>query len=112
MLTDLWNLACFAAYRGHSFWAFKEDLVTQTEFVLFSTSGTKQERSWWRHCHLSCWTGTQVPVPLSTYDHQAFLPCLALPFLKKAMKEIGDGYSTVLASPCSEVQVFLACPHE
>ena len=40
------------------------------------------------------------------------LSCLALPFLKKAMKEIGDGYSTVLASPCSEVQVFLACPHE
>ena len=77
MLTDLWNLACFAAYRGHSFWAFKEDLVTQTEFVLFSTSGTKQERSWWRHCHLSGWTGTQVPVPLSTYDHQASLPCLA-----------------------------------
>lgn len=40
------------------------------------------------------------------------LPCLALPFFKEAMKETGDGYSTVLASPCSEVQVFLACPHE
>ena len=40
------------------------------------------------------------------------LPCLALPLFKEAMKETGDGYSTVVASPCSEVQVFLACPHE